>query len=145
VGQGENLLVSGQTVPNSTVIISFHSNSELLRYASSSRLGEWQYTLNTTPLDNEAFHNVKALFNLPLADGVAKSGYSKLLNFYVGKSGATIGTCAGADLNRDGKVNLVDFSILLFNWGTANLCADQNKNGKVDLTDFSILLYNWTG
>ena len=54
-------------------------------------------------------------------------------------------TCKGADLNHDGKVNLIDFSILLFYWGTNNACADQNHDGKVNLTDFSILLYNWTG
>jgi hypothetical protein len=53
------------------------------------------------------------------------------------------------DLNRDGKVNLTDFSILLFWWGgnggNSNPPADINRDGKVNLTDFSILLFNWTG
>jgi hypothetical protein len=54
-----------------------------------------------------------------------------------------------ADLNRDGKVNLTDFSILLFWWntdgGTSDPSADINGDKKVNLTDFSILLFNWTG
>ena len=53
--------------------------------------------------------------------------------------------CAEADLNHDGRVNLTDFSILLFHWGTDNECADQNQNGIVDLVDFSIMMYYWTG
>jgi len=42
-------------------------------------------------------------------------------------------------------VNITDFSILLYWWGTDNACADQNHNGTVDLIDFSIMMYYWTG
>jgi len=55
------------------------------------------------------------------------------------------GECAGADLNHDGRVNITDFSILLYYWGTNNACADQNHDGTVDLTDFSIMMFYWTG
>ena len=54
-------------------------------------------------------------------------------------------TLKRADFNSDGKVNLVDFSILLFNWNTADTGTDLNSDGRVNLTDFSILLFNWTG
>jgi len=40
---------------------------------------------------------------------------------------------------------LVDFSILLYNWGTANSAADINGDGTVSLADFSIMMYYWTG
>lgn len=50
-----------------------------------------------------------------------------------------------SDLNKDGKVNLVDFSILLFNWKGTDAVADINQDGIVNLTDFSIMLSNWTG
>lgn len=54
-----------------------------------------------------------------------------------------------ADLNQDGSVNLIDFSILLFWWGTDGGAsfppADINGDSTVSLTDFSILLFNWTG
>ena len=52
------------------------------------------------------------------------------------------------DINKDGSINLVDFSILMFYWHDtppANPCADINKDGTVDLRDFSIMLYWWTG
>lgn len=52
-----------------------------------------------------------------------------------------------ADLNRDGKVNSVDFSIMLYFWKKTppfnNQYVDINKDGKVNSVDFSILLYHW--
>jgi hypothetical protein len=50
-----------------------------------------------------------------------------------------------ADLNKDGKVNLVDFSILLVYWKTSDANADINSDGAVNLGDFSIMLFYWTG
>jgi hypothetical protein len=53
-----------------------------------------------------------------------------------------------ADLNIDDFVNLIDFSILMFNYGTAqpkNKAADINDNGPVDLIDFSVMMFHWTG
>ncbi|MDP3986040.1 MAG: hypothetical protein Q8P77_01250 [Candidatus Veblenbacteria bacterium] len=54
-------------------------------------------------------------------------------------------TCARGDLSNDSHVNLTDFSILIYWWGSVNQCADQNGDGSVNLTDLSILLYWWTG
>jgi len=48
------------------------------------------------------------------------------------------------DLNQDGKVNLYDFSIMLFWWGQNYPNADLNCDGDVSLSDFSILLSRWT-
>jgi len=60
------------------------------------------------------------------------------------------GQCADkkkADFNCDGKVDSIDFSILLYYWEAkqpfANPRVDINNDGKVDSTDFSILLYEW--
>jgi hypothetical protein len=49
-----------------------------------------------------------------------------------------------ADINGDGKVNLADLSILLFNWKKAAPSADINSDGIVNITDFSIMLSAWT-
>ncbi|MBI5530976.1 MAG: hypothetical protein HY918_05795 [Candidatus Doudnabacteria bacterium] len=58
------------------------------------------------------------------------------------------GKIFSADINQDGRVDAVDFSILLYYWKTkppfANPKVDINGDGKVDAIDFSILLYNWT-
>lgn len=56
-------------------------------------------------------------------------------------------SCNGADFNKDGVVDSVDFSILLFFWKTTppfkNPCVDINKDNKIDSIDFSILLSQW--
>ncbi|MCK4800344.1 hypothetical protein KAS31_05175, partial [Candidatus Parcubacteria bacterium] len=54
----------------------------------------------------------------------------------------------GADLNSDGKIDLVDFSIMLYFWeqsDPSNIYVDMNSDGIVNLTDFSIMMYYWTG
>lgn len=49
------------------------------------------------------------------------------------------------DLNGDGKVDIIDLSILLYNWGVPkNPKADFNGDGIVDLVDFSIMLFYWS-
>lgn len=54
-----------------------------------------------------------------------------------------------ADFNNDGKVNSVDFSIMLFFWKAKppfnNPFVDTNKDARVDSVDFSILMYRWGG
>jgi len=50
-----------------------------------------------------------------------------------------------ADLNADGKVDLVDVSILIANLGTAkDDIYDLNNDGKIDAKDLSILLSKWS-
>ena len=53
-----------------------------------------------------------------------------------------------ADLDVNNLVNLTDFSILMYNYGTSsppNVIADINDNGLVDLVDFSVMMFYWTG
>lgn len=51
----------------------------------------------------------------------------------------------GADLNGDGKVDIVDLSILLY-YANQPYSAqyDFNKDGIIDIVDISILLFYWT-
>ncbi len=62
-----------------------------------------------------------------------------------GSSANMITTIAGAkvDLNNDGRTDLLDFNLLMVNWGKAGSVADLNKDGKVDLLDFNLLMVNW--
>jgi len=63
-------------------------------------------------------------------------------------------TYTPGDLNRDGKVDLYDVSILLSRWGSTNPTdlaeADINagpnnvSQGKIDLYDANVLMRNWT-
>jgi hypothetical protein len=143
VRQGEVIKIYGQTVPETKINIHIHSEQEFIEEAQSASDGNWQINFDTTPLEVD-FHTAKALFLVEQNENIIKSGFSRSVSFHVGKVGGEA-ACAEADLNHDGRVNLTDFSILLYYWDTDNECADQNQNGKVDLVDFSIMMYYWTG
>lgn len=51
------------------------------------------------------------------------------------------------DANKDNKIDLFDFNILMVKWGVADSgnAADFNSDGKVDIFDFNLLMVNWTG
>jgi len=134
VRRGENLNYKGQSYPSSTVSIYIFSNSTTKKTKASTQ-GKWNYSFNTQSLERGS-HTTRS--KAQTNDG-EQSTFSETLTFQI------IRPCPGADLNRDGRVNLVDFSILLYWWGTNNACADQNEDGKVDLIDFSMMLYYWTG
>ena len=144
VNKGEDIKIFGASSP--TVNIAVHVNSDLERISTttSGSAGEWSLVFNTAPLA-EDFHTVKALVHLNSPTGVIESNYSRTVSFYVGKNIPEKGKCGIADLNCDNAVNLVDFSILLYNWGTNDKTSDINKDGKVGLADFSIMMFYWTG
>jgi len=51
------------------------------------------------------------------------------------------------DFNGDGRIDIVDLSIMLFYYnkkGTDLGCYDLNQNNVVDFPDVSILMYYWT-
>jgi chitodextrinase len=54
-----------------------------------------------------------------------------------------ISTFGPADVNQDGKVNIVDLSLLLGNWGKSGT-GDINGDGTVSIVDLSLLLGAWT-
>lgn len=52
------------------------------------------------------------------------------------------------DFNRDGKVDFIDFSILLYYFdktGARIIPFDLNDDGAVDMVDISIFMYYWDG
>ena len=95
---------------------------------------------NWTANVNPKFHLGNKQANSLAIDGMGGiSEFSQTRNYEVQLS---------ADLNVDILVNLTDFSILMYNYGTSdppNVAADINDNGPVDLVDFSVMMYYWTG
>ncbi|MFQ6083623.1 MAG: DUF4215 domain-containing protein [Candidatus Aminicenantia bacterium] len=139
IQKGEVLDIYGQTAPESEV--STHIESpELISKTKAGRQGDWLQDFNTGILD-EGMHTSRAKAISP--EGLASS-FSQVLAFYVGEVAPGV-VCPNADFNEDGRVNLVDFSILLHWWGRFNSCVDQKQDGTVGLPDFSIMLYYWTG
>ncbi len=58
----------------------------------------------------------------------------------------TIPFCKIADLNCDGRVNILDLSILLYfsdHPGSNITRYDLSKDGKLDLMDISVMFYYW--
>lgn len=49
------------------------------------------------------------------------------------------------DANDDGSINVLDFNILIINWGATTLgnIADFNEDGIVDIFDFNLLMIHW--
>jgi cysteine-rich repeat protein len=141
--KGDTLTISGQSAPSVTIETHVHSGSDILLTTTTDEGGNWEMSFNTTPLQNNQLHTVNADFVTTAGGAAARSDVSQSISFLVGSGGAGKGYLA--DLNGDGKVNLADFSILLYYWGTSTPLADLNGDGKVDLQDLSILLYYWTG
>jgi len=51
-----------------------------------------------------------------------------------------------ADFNNSGTVDILDFNILIMNWGSTSATkatGDANGDKKVDIFDFNILITNW--
>jgi hypothetical protein len=140
VAKGETLNIFGQTAPESQISIHVESPEEIIKTTKAKKTGDWDYSLDTSPLE-EGMHTTRAKAESP--EGL-KSAFSSVLAFYVGKYKAGE-ICPRADFNKDGRTNLIDFSILLSWWGKYNPCVDMNGDGIVNLPDFSILLYYWTG
>ncbi len=144
VNPGDTITLSGQTMPSVTVEVSIDNGKKMLT-TTSDALGAWSIPFNTGTVSVDT-HTLKARFISGTGALKTESPYGTVLSLFVGVEGKAT---SNADLNRDGKVNLIDFSILVFWWGTpggnSNPPADINQNGKVGLEDFSILLFNWTG
>lgn len=144
VDPGDVVTISGQAVPEATIEI-HRNDSEEIYEATTDADGEWSFTLDTGTLA-VAEHTLKARSVSGDPPLTTESNFSSSLQLFVGVDGQPT---TASDLNRDGSVNLTDFSILVFWWGTAggdsDPPADINGNGNVGLEDFSILLFNWTG
>lgn len=144
INPGDTVTLSGQTLPNAKVEAQLDPGSQKFT-ATADAFGNWSLPLPTASLAPKEY-TVKARFSIQDGALNVQSPYGTSLSLFVGVAGKPT---SNADLNRDGKVNLIDFSILVFWWGTAggnsNPPADINQNKKVGLEDFSILLFNWTG
>lgn len=136
---GELLTVSGESVPNAEVMAESRGNGVNEFTAGVLPSGAWSLQIDTNSL-GEGFHTVKPLVEI---NNTERSGYGKALSFYIGDQ--PLGNLSAPDVNDDGRINLVDFSIFLLSWNTSDAKFDFNSDSAVNLADFSILLFNWTG
>jgi len=153
---GETATVSGTTAPNSEVNVTLNA-SEVAAAAGAPRVavhiasadgnGRWLHLFHADDLEVGSYESQSQATD-PVSGSVSE--LSKTVAFAVVGEGEP-DPCAGmviADINCDGAVDLVDFSILLFFWESAdpvNPRADINSDGIVDIIDFSIMMFYWTG
>lgn len=146
VKKGDNLVIFGQSHPQSDIVIAVHSSTELFLKSRSDAIGAYLYNLDTSPLElgsHSAQSKAAALGQI--------SDFGNSVAFAVGLQNVEkkqTPTCIPADLNCDGRVNLIDFSIMAY-WyqrtlTAAGMKADLTHDGKVNLVDFSILASHWT-
>jgi len=146
VKRGENIVIFGQSHPESEITIQVSSDEEFFVKTNSDKNGVYLYNFGTEVLDyGNHLTKSKAAKNGEI------SPFSKAVGFVVGTKNvfAKLPTkCPQkADLNNDCKVNLVDFSITAYWYKRPSppKNIDLNGDGKIDLIDFSIMAYYWTG
>ncbi len=154
---GNDIQFFGFSYPQSQINVIINSEHEIYATTSSDQLGSWLYKINSDLLERGE-HTIKNQTVTP--DGMI-SPFSESLAFRVGDTDIAFGQIVrrpvsaaapacnkNGDINNDKKVNIVDFSIMLFFWNQrnpSNPCADINADGQVNLFDFSIMLFWWTG
>lgn len=149
VKKGDNLAIFGQGTPNSNVTVSVHSPIEVFDYTQTDDNGVYLLNFDSSPLDYGG-HTTKS----KVASSGQISPYGRLLGFTVGEQNIPFDGqyLLPGDLNEDGYVNLIDFSIAAF-WYKKPLddsiiqreVDHLNADGKIDLVDFSIMAFHWTG
>lgn len=140
---GDPIIVSGSAIPAGSITV-FVDTPLRTYYTTSADDGSWNYTITNS---NEYVYGDYRAYALVQAENGWQSLVSNSQNFSIisgsGTTGAACGDISHGDLNCDGEINLIDFSILMYYWGTSNLAADINTDNLVNLGDFSIMMYWW--
>ncbi|MDP3963855.1 MAG: hypothetical protein Q8Q39_05160 [bacterium] len=148
----EMLELDGYAFPAGEVNVVLNSSHEIVERVPTDGDGLWNLAFSVERL-GLGDHASRAMVRASDGD---QSAFSETRLFRIVPRGQTPGevpapspsprACRGADLNYDGKVNLTDFSVMLFWWQARNPlhpCVDINKDGIVNLRDFSMMMYQW--
>ncbi len=149
VKRGDNIAIFGQSAPNSEITISVNSDEEFFNKVNADKNGIYLYNFDTSPLEMaQHLTRSKAAYNGEI------SSFSKSISFLVGTKNIAKASqeILKGDLNADGRVNLIDFSIAAY-WYKRPISVEfavkeserLNGDAKVDLVDFSIMAFYWTG
>ena len=146
VKRGDNIAIFGQSAPQADIIISVNSEEEFFAKTVSDKDGIYLHNFDTAVLDY-GVHYTKSKASI---GNLEISSFSRVISFKVGTKNIMADPSkipAKGDINNDGRVNLVDFSIAAFWYKRPSPPAtvDLNSDGKVDLVDFSIMAFYWTG
>ena len=147
---GDLLTVKGTAPLESDVRIELHSHEVLAADVETDDTGVYSHEFDTSTLAPGVHHASATVFTLS-----GETIQLEPLQFRAGEftvENPQPGCRPQGDFNGDCRINLVDFSILLF-WSIRDLNetmieveADHgNADGQMDLVDFSIMAFYWTG
>ncbi|MDO8604004.1 MAG: dockerin type I repeat-containing protein [bacterium] len=149
VKRGENIAIFGQSAPTSEVTIQINSEQEFFVKTPSDNSGVYLLNFDTSLLE---IGNHQTKSKAGIAGEV--SSFSNSVAFAVGLKNvlARSKKVLKGDLNDDGRVNLIDFSIAAY-WYKRSISPvfaikeveHLNGDKKINLVDFSIMAYYWTG
>ena len=148
VKHGDNIAIFGQSAPEGEITIAVNSEEEFFVKTTADDGGVYLYNFDTAVLEmGEHFTKSKTALNGEI------SSFGQAVSFAVGTettdkdTGADECSKTKTDLDCDGRINLVDFSIMAYWYGRSSPPSniDLNSDNKIDLIDFSIMAYYWTG
>lgn len=144
--RGGTLRIFGSAFPGSVVRLfnNLSASQTPIAEVIADINGAWEYFFPTGNL-GDGQYSLKA--NAQIDSPFMVSSFSENLEFTIAEI-----QCSGADFNLDARINIIDFSILIFYWqrnpaigDPTNICTDLNTDEIVNIFDFSILMHQWTG
>ena len=148
----KNVIISGKTLPAIEVVASIDDQKELK--GTSNQGGEFRleiesisqgiHSLTLFAIDEQDRKSniIQTTFSVPASDPPEAVSQIEISGFELLFQNQECSS--NPDLNHDDKITLVDLSILIYRWGSADCEADLNSNGEIDLADFSIFLGIWS-
>jgi hypothetical protein len=146
IAPGETIQITGRGTPGYKTIIMTEPPVNSFEVTVDEN-GDYEYLLSDT-IDMElGDHKLYSLVQDLLG---TQSLFSNTLFFRVSNGDTDPGeepvcNVSRGDLNCDATVNLADFSILVYYWGTNENSADVNNDSIINLADFSIMMFYWQG
>lgn len=132
-----NLRITSNTTSSVSLAWDASTDNVVVTGYRLSRDGQVVSSANsTTYIDNNVTAGQSYTYTVLAFDAAGNNSPSVSLN-------VTVRVPKPGDVNNDDRVDIMDLSIMLSNWGTSNAACDLNKNGVVDVYDLSILLSNY--
>lgn len=133
VTKGQELKIAGYATSNNKIEIEI--DNIIKREARSDETGYWAFTMATVDLKlGEHYVRVRQIDNSERESDFSSFGVFKVSLLELPK----------ADFNDDNVINITDWSIFLYRWGsedeTLRSKIDMDDDGKIDIRDFSIFL-----
>ena len=141
VGRGKDLQIIGYASPNNKTEIEIRGN--IIGEAQADASGYYNFVTSTSGFAiGEHYVRVR---QVDQSDPPRFGEKNKKSNFSINRTfKVSVLASSKTDFNQDDKVNISDWSIFLFQWGSDNeqtrLKNDLNGDGKVDVFDLSIFL-----